>query len=97
MAQDLAEPNVWELKKSTHEVLPLVVKNNTTPTTDYVVACLPVGSSADPTFGAPSTQNGATGYMVDGATLGRGSFEILTKINAGAEQPVRIAGILKIV
>ena len=96
MPQNLADFDVWELRKATHEVLPLVVLSAGVQTTNYTVTCVPFGADAT-SFSAPTTANGVTGYLVDGETLGKGTFEIVTKINAGAEQVVRTAAILKIV
>ena len=99
MPQEVETPDHWEIERESVELIPLLVETYSastglwTPTTSYTVACVP--STSRPTsFSAPTTDAGATGYLVNGPTLGGGNpgnFWGFYKIDGATQDPVKPA------
>lgn len=99
MPQEMEEVDHWEVERESVELIPLTVQTYSastgawTTTTSYTLAC--VAATARPTsFSAPTTDSGATGYLVNGPTLGGGNpgnFWGFYKIDGATQDPVKPA------
>ena len=93
MAQIRVVPDPWEIERESVELIPLTVETYSAstatwvPTTAYKVSV--VSASARPsTFADPTTDNGLTGYLANGPTLGVGSFKGYVKYDGAVQDPV---------
>ena len=96
MPQELDPVEYWEFPRETIELIPLTVTAGGSATTVYTVACVPNDGTRPSSFGAPTTAGGDTGYLVNGPTLGVGSFKGFVKIDSNPEDPVIPAFTLKL-
>lgn len=104
MPQELEPVDHWEIERESIELIPLTVQTYSastgvwTTTTSYTVAC--VAANARPvSFSAPTSDAGATGYLVNGPTLSGGSPGVywgFYKIDGTTQDPVKLAFTLKL-
>jgi hypothetical protein len=104
VAQETTDVDHWELERESIELIPLTVETYSastglwTATTGYTVACVPKGSRPS-SFSAPTTDDGQTGYMVNGPTLGAGNpgnFEGYYKIDGSQQHKEKLAFTLRL-
>jgi hypothetical protein len=93
MVQDRPAVDHWEFPRETVDLIPLIVETYSastaawTPTTSYTVTCVPVGVRPA-TFATPTAAGSDLGYLVNGPTLGKGTFDGFIKLSANPETPV---------
>ena len=99
MPQELDPVDQWEFERETIELIPMIIETYSastglwTPTTSYTVACVPVGTRPT-SFSSPTSDAGATGYLVNGPTLtgsAAGSFVGYYKLDGSVQDPVKPA------
>jgi hypothetical protein len=88
MPQTLTTPDAWEFPRETIELIPLAVTLAGSATFDYTVACVPNDGTRPTSFAAPASAGADVGYLVNGPTLGAGSFAGYVKIDSNPEDPV---------
>jgi hypothetical protein len=101
MAQIRVNPAPWEIERESIELIPLTVTTYSAsaadwvPTTSYLVSV--VAASARPSsFASPTTDNGQTGYLANGPTLGVGRFVGFVKYDGAVQDPVYPAFTLRV-
>lgn len=84
-------------------IIPLVVETLSastgewSETLDYDVICVPASASRPYSgWAAPTTDAGFTGYLMDGPTLGPGSYLGFTRIDGSVQDPVDPAFTLRV-
>jgi len=94
-------PFLFEIERESVEVIPLTVYSYSASaatweaTTAYTASV--VAASARPSsFTTPATDNGVTGPLVSGPTLGPGQFHGFVKFDGAVQDPVRPAFRLKV-
>ena len=84
-------------QRETYEFLPVeVTANGTAVTTDVTFAVVEMGARPD-TFGTAVTIGTAIGVMVDGPTLGVGTFSVFARVESSPEIPVIDCGTFRVV
>jgi hypothetical protein len=90
-------PSIPLFQRETLEFLPVVVTVDGDPVTDGVEIAVTDTTSRPEDWEPAATLGDAIGVMVDGATLGVGTFRVFARVTDAPEVPVVDAGTFRVI